>query len=315
MGAQLGILTEDACEEIHLATLEVLERTGVWVEADDALDVYADAGCEVDREHRIVRIPPYVVDEAIRKAPATQTCGARNPENDMVLSGRRVTFTNFSTGVNVNDIETGERRASTSQDVHDIGVLVDWADQIDFYFAAVTANEAPAETQGLHGYAAALSSTSKPVWPALETVAEFEAAYQIAALVAGGEDAVRERQFISSGGCTVSPLRLPKTMTDVTMWGARKGLATGALCMTMAGGSGPATMAGTIVVGNAELLAALVLVQAVQPGLSYLYSTSGTFMDMRYGVCPVGSPEAAFMNTGIAALARYYMLPSWVAGL
>ena len=62
------MFTEAELDDIHLDSLEILERTGVGVEADDALDIFIDGGCEVDRETRMVRIPPYLVEDAIRSA-------------------------------------------------------------------------------------------------------------------------------------------------------------------------------------------------------------------------------------------------------
>ena len=69
-GLYLEVLTPDEIEDIHKATLEVLEQTGVFVEADDALDIYADGGCKVDRETHTVRIPPHIVEEASARARA-----------------------------------------------------------------------------------------------------------------------------------------------------------------------------------------------------------------------------------------------------
>ena len=68
-GLSLNVFTEAELDDIHLGSLEVLERTGVSVEADDALDIYSDGGCAVDRETRMVRIPPHLVEDAIRSAP------------------------------------------------------------------------------------------------------------------------------------------------------------------------------------------------------------------------------------------------------
>jgi trimethylamine--corrinoid protein Co-methyltransferase len=67
---RLNVLSERDLDDIHEATLQVLEQTGVWVEDAEALDVLADAGCAVDREVRSVRIPPGVVEDAIGSAPA-----------------------------------------------------------------------------------------------------------------------------------------------------------------------------------------------------------------------------------------------------
>ena len=115
-GLSVNVFTDSELDDIHLATLGVLERTGVFVEADEALDVYSDGGCTVDREAHTVRIPPWVAEEAIASAPSRLTRSAVViPAGDIVLEPGRVGFTNFSEGVRVIDVETGEYRASHPQ--------------------------------------------------------------------------------------------------------------------------------------------------------------------------------------------------------
>ena len=106
-GLSLNVFTDSELDDIHLATLEVLDRTGVFVEADEALDIFADGGCLVDREKHIVRIPPHIVEDATRAAPSTFVLCGRDPKNDIVLEPGRVAFTNFSEGIRVVDPETG----------------------------------------------------------------------------------------------------------------------------------------------------------------------------------------------------------------
>ena len=87
-GLSLNVFTEAELDDIHLGSLEVLERTGVWVEADDALDILGDGGCVVDRETRMVRIPPHLVEDAIRSAPPKNYLCGRDPEHGPRPRGR-----------------------------------------------------------------------------------------------------------------------------------------------------------------------------------------------------------------------------------
>jgi len=96
----LGLIsfTDDELYDIHLASLEVLEKTGLFIETDEALDVFDGAGAEVDRIKKIVRMPPYLVENAIRSAPSKIVLAGRHPNHDKVLEAGRVHFTNFSEG-------------------------------------------------------------------------------------------------------------------------------------------------------------------------------------------------------------------------
>ena len=109
-GLSLNVFTEAELDDIHLGSLEILERTGVWVEADDALDIFSDGGCVVDRETRMVRIPPHLVEDAIRSAPPKSYLCGRDPEQDIVLESGRVYVSNFDEGIMVVDPRTGEYR-------------------------------------------------------------------------------------------------------------------------------------------------------------------------------------------------------------
>ena len=98
-GLKLDVFTADELEQVHLGTLEVLQHTGLFVEDDEALAIFASGGADVDRERRLVKIPPYMVEEAARSAPASLRLAGRSPHKDFVLEADRVGFTNFGEGI------------------------------------------------------------------------------------------------------------------------------------------------------------------------------------------------------------------------
>jgi trimethylamine--corrinoid protein Co-methyltransferase len=149
-GLSLNILTEDELEEIHLATLELLEDTGVVMECDEALDRFEDAGARVDREAKTVRIPPFLVEDAIRSAPPKVVLAGRDPRHDLVLESTRVHFTNFSEGVMINDPFTGENREPVKQDLVQAARVIDYLDDVDFCEKAIGAHDVSEESAPLH---------------------------------------------------------------------------------------------------------------------------------------------------------------------
>ena len=129
-GLRLEVLTNDELESIHQGTLEVLQHAGVAVHNAEARKVMAEAGCKVV-DDLVVRIPPHVVENAIRLAPSKLALAGRTPDRDVVIEGRRVYFTNFGEGIKVNDIETGELRGTTKADLEKAARVVDYLDAID----------------------------------------------------------------------------------------------------------------------------------------------------------------------------------------
>jgi len=118
-GLSVNIFTEDELEQIHSATLEVLERTGLFVGDKEAREALDGGGAIVHKKTSTVKFPPYLVEDAIRSAPSKVLLAGRDPKNDIVLESNRVGFTNFGEGVFVIDLYTGERRETTKKDVAD----------------------------------------------------------------------------------------------------------------------------------------------------------------------------------------------------
>lgn len=314
-GFGLSMFSGDDMESIHLATLEVLERTGVWVEADEALDIFADGGCIVDRATHEVRIPPHIVEDAIVSAPARITLCGRDPRNDIVLEPGRVSFCTFSEGIMMIDLRTGEHRETTKRDVEEIGRLTDYLDEMDTYQIAVVSRDVPTETYEIHNLEAAFISSTKPLGSGPLEKEDTRVVVEMATAVAGGSGELRRRPLIYLCGCPVSPLKLPAGTSNFIIAAARAGLPSLVVSMALAGGSGPVTLAGTLVTHNTEVLASLVLSQLTERGSPFIYGSSTTALDLRLAAAAVGSPECAMINAAVAYMARQYRLPSFVAGL
>ena len=313
-GLGLKLFTDEELEEIHLATLEVLEKTGLLFDDEEALDVLDGSGAIIDRKNRIAKFPPYLVEDAIRSAPSKLLLAGRNPRHDFVMESNRVGFTNFGEGVFIIDPYTGEHRETTKADVAASALIADYLSEIDVYERAVGAGDVPQETVQLHNAEAWLPNTSKHGFMGPGNGYLLKKIVEMASAIVGGTDTLLERPIISFITCPVSPLQLVKESCEIIMESARAGLACNVLSMAMAGGSSPVTLAGTLVDHNAEILGGLVLSQLTRKGAKFIYGSSTTAMDLRLAAASVGSPECALINAAVAQMATYYLLPSWVAG-
>jgi len=312
-GCEFRVLTDDDLADIHLGTLEVLERTGVFVEDEEAREIFAGSGATVD-DRKVVRIPGHVVEQAIRTAPSKLRLAGRNPKNDIVIEAGRVGFTNFGEGVAIVDPYTGELKVPTKQDVADTAKVVDALPNVDVYERAVVAEDVDQRVVHLHQYQAWATNTSKHGFMGSGNAWLSKKLVEMASAIAGGREKLRERPILSFITCPVSPLKLVKDTCEIIMTGAREGIAVNILSMAMAGGSSPVTLAGTLVTHNAEVLAGITLSQLTQPGAKVVYGSSTTAMDLRLASASVGSPECGLINAAVAQIARFYLLPSWVAG-
>ena len=314
-GLSLSVFSEAELDDIHLGSLEILERTGIWVEADDALDIYADGGCQVDRETHMVRLPPWLVEESLRTCPPKSYLCGRDPARDIVLEAGRVYVTNFDEGIMIVDTRTGEHRQPVLQDVREAARLVDALSDIDTYESAVHPIDVPDETASLYKWEAAILNTGKAVGTEATSAYDVGKLIEMATVIAGGDDEFRRRPLVGFGACPVSPLKLPRDATEVIIASARAWCPDTILSMAMSGGSSPVTLAGTLVLHNAEVLGGIVLAQLAERGCPVTYGSSTTAMDLKLAAACVGTPELALFSAACAQIARRYLIPSFVAGL
>ena len=313
-GFSLNSFNDDELYDIHMATLEVLEKTGLFVEADEALDLFDGFGAQVDRAKNVVRIPPYLVDDAVRSAPSKVLLAGRDPNHDKWLQAGRVYFTNFSEGIEVVDPYTGDRRIPVKADLANAAKLVDYLDEIDVCEKAVGSSDVPKEVLPLHNAEAMLSNTTKHCCVGPGSGFLLKKLVKMAGTIVGGVNKLKERPILSFTTCPVSPLTLIDECCEIIMEAARTGSVVNILSMAMAGGTAPVTLAGTIVTHNAEVLGGITLNQLVRKGAPVIYGSSTTAMDLKIAAASVGTPECAVISGAVARLARYYALPSYVAG-
>jgi len=313
-GLGLRIFSDDELNDIHLATLEVLEHTGVFVENKEALEILDGGGAVIDKSQNIAKLPPYLVEDSLRSAPPKFVMAGRRAEDDFVVESNRVGFTNFGEGILTADLETGELRDPTKKDVADSAKVGDFLSEVSVYNRAIGAHDVAAEVAPVHNAEAFFNNTTKHCMIGPFSGYQLRQIVKMAAAVAGDEDKLRQRPLVSFHTCPVSPLRLVDDACEIIMESARCGMMVNVITMAMAGASSSIHLAGTLVDHNAELLASVTLSQLTRKGAPIMYGSSTTAMDLRFAAASVGSPECAMINAGVAELARFNGLPSFVAG-
>jgi len=313
-GFELNVFTDDELDKIHLATLEVLNSTGIYVENDKALEIFHGGGAVIDRENGIVKIPPHVVEDAIRSAPSKFHAYGRIPDSDIVLEGNRISFTNFGEGIMFVDPQTGEHRDTTKADIVMASRIIDYLEHVETYERCMCSHDKHPKVQALHNADASLTNTTKHHWLGPVNAYQARRIVEMLIAIAGSKEQLKERPFLTFVSCPVSPLKLPKDHCDIIMEAAKNGLGLNVIGMAMSGGSSPIHLAGTLVTQNCEVLSSLVLNQLVCKGSPFVYGSSTCAMDLRRATATVGSPELAMISAAVARLAKYYSLPCFVAG-
>ncbi len=313
-GLTFQVLSDDDLIDIHEATLEILWKTGIFIEDPEALELFGGGGAVIDSKNQIAKIPPSMIEDAVQSAPEIVTLAGRTPENDLLLAPNRVYFDCFGEGIQLFDRHTRELRKPFKADLAESTRLIDALEHIDICHRSLGSHDVTPELAALHNAETILSNTTKHTFLAAGSGLILDKIIKMMALIVGGEDKISERPILTSGSCAVSPLRLPNDCCEVVMMSARRGLVSKVLTQCMTGGSSPVTMAGTLAIHNAEVLSGCVLSQLAKKGSPFIYASSTCSMDLRLGGAVVGNPETALMNAAIAELAKFYLLPVQVAG-
>ncbi|MFQ5710238.1 MAG: trimethylamine methyltransferase family protein [Candidatus Geothermarchaeales archaeon] len=315
VGGKLRFITKEEVRAIHTATLEVLEQVGVACESKPIMKVFREAGADVELEDKRIRIPQYLVEEVLRKAPKHVILCGRNPKNDILLEGSRIYFGLGGTPTPYfRDTDTGEYRRPTKKDVADATRLGDALPNMSFIMSIAGAFDVPYEVEYLHEFEAMFNNTEKPIVYSTPGADGARRVLEMAAAITGGFDELRKRPILSLYSEPPSPLTISTSNENMIEF-AKAGVPITLGPMPMAGATAPITMSGAAVVGNAENLAAIALIQLVKPGTPVIYAGWCGTMDQRVGRFAYGAPEMAMGSAGInAAMARYYNLPTFGFG-
>ena len=299
-------------DKIHRATVTVLEKTGVQFRHDEALSILEKNGVLVDRKTKIARIPETVFDEFRKKAPNEFPGFNRNGKR--IPTPKDFSISTFGDGTYFTDRD-GTQRPSTLKDIEKIMIVGDALENVDVAWVGSVPTDLHPNVQIIHSLEVEINnSPTKPISLFGENGNQIRYAMRIGTALLGGMEELRKTPIVVGGGWATSPLVHAKEILDSQIMAAKEGFPTACGSMATAITTAPATLAGTLVVWNAEVLSSLVLSQMIAPGVPFEVECSGSAADPRRGYYPVGNPEMALVNAGCMEMSNYYDLPCLVAG-
>jgi trimethylamine--corrinoid protein Co-methyltransferase len=309
-------LNEDQIRKIHSASLKTLEKIGMSFEPSlkTLLDSINQAGVVIDQDKHCVRFSPELVNEAISQTPEQVVLYSRDGKRDVDLQGDQVYFSTAGTAVNILDLETGVCRKSVLKDVYQIARLVDRLDNIDMFYRVVTPNDLPLDISDVNLLYATLKGTSKHIGMPVFVAENLPQVLDLAALVAGGMERLQAKPWLSMHAtCAISPLQLDTKPVRIMEQAVKTGIPVSLSTAPMAGSTGPVTLAGTLTLMHAELLALMVLSQLIKPGAPVIYCATPVAADMATMNFLTGTVESAMMMAAAHQLARHIDVPNFIS--
>jgi trimethylamine--corrinoid protein Co-methyltransferase len=314
-GGILNILTEDAMLRIHRAALALLQDPGIQSESNLFLDICARGGAVVDYETRAIRLPPDLVEAALKTVPPSFVLyGRRDPQMDLLIEPCRVYYGMGGTSEPMFwDYGLGRSRQPTKDDMVASTRVGHALANIDFVQTICMSGDMPTGQVFFHDFDAIFRNTSKPTVLNILDRPFSELLLGMAAAASGGEEELREHPSMLGIVTPVSPLKIA-VMNEGLVDAVAAGIPILYSPGPMMGATGPATIAGTLALTTAEVLFGVVLTQLIRPRAKVVLKPDTDVFDMRTTQCTYGSPEQNLGKMAMAQLARFYNIPIYGLG-
>jgi len=307
------VLSEDQIEQIYFASLEVLEKTGGMVYHDEAIELFKNSNAVVRGYN--VRIPSYMVQEAINFYPRKITLCGRNKSRSLHIQKDTVAFGTGSDLPFTYDRETGERRITTYKDVNNAAKLVDALPNYDFFMSHGIVNDAPnTQTYDRHQFMAMLDQCTKPMVLTSVDGESLRDLWKMGCLVQGGEEEFRLNPLFVVYIEPISPLKNDSTAIEKLLFAAEKKIPAMYTPCPSSGATAPATIAGMLVQSLTETLMAVVLCHLKNPGTPLIMGGVTTLLDMKKSTYSYGAPELSLSSAANTDISKWLNLPMFSTG-
>jgi trimethylamine--corrinoid protein Co-methyltransferase len=308
---RLSVLNQDQMWSIHEASLEILDKTGFEMKHRGARRMLLDAGCSLSRNGRI-RMPAYLVENALKTAPRRIRLYDQSGNEAMELVDGNWFYGTGSDTIFTLDINSGQRRRTTIEDTANFARMIDGLENMDFAMSMSNPEDVPIDDIYVYVFAEMLKNTNKPLIFIADGGEDIAKMYDIACLIAGGEEKLQKRPFLLNYSEAISPLIFPQNVMEKLIFCAQKKVP---ICLPSgcnAGGGGPVTLAGALALGIAENLVGLVVHQLAGEGSPFLFAPNVSILDMQTSIISYGCPEWSLTQAALADMRdEIYGLPIW----
>ncbi|MCL5073475.1 MAG: trimethylamine methyltransferase family protein [Actinobacteria bacterium] len=305
---KINILEKEEIQDIFYTSLDVMERVGVRVHNQEAIEIFKRNGCVVE-EGNLVHIPSALALSGLRTVPERITLFNRIGEPAMLLEGRRTYYGSCSDCTNIIDSYTSERRQTTSADLASCARIIDSLPGIDFCESTVLAQDLPAEDRYVNQYLVMTENTTKPTLLTVSNAKDVDKIYNIASIIVGGKDNFKKRPTLIIYSQPNSPLYHTNEAIEKLLYCAKNDIPIVYTPCPISGATAPVTKAGTLVIALCETLSGIILTQLINPGTRVIMGTTISIFDMSTMIMPYGNPELQIMSAALCEIAQFLKIP------
>ena len=310
---KFSILSDEDLAKIHEASLEVLAETGVYMHSNKVLKLFENSDASIDYNKKIVKIPKHLVEEGLACVPPKIYLYDRNEKPALELGSGSTYIACGHNAIYILDSETQKARKATKKDVATFAKIADALENIHIIGIPAMPQDVMPKASLVHAASAVFNNSEKHLFFSTESVEVTKRIYEIAKVIANKSD-LSKSPILTCQLSPTSPLSWEKGAGEALMETAALGVPCCLLPEPYAGVSAPLTLAGELVVHNADFLSGVVITQLVRKGSPIIYGGAWTTFDMREANVSVSSPETFLLRVAGTQLAKLYRIPSHSIG-
>lgn len=310
MQPKLSLLTDDLIQRILEEAFQLMLKPGIKVQNEEARQLLAEAGAEVNEETLVARIPELIVRHALETVPRNFVLYDYDGNPKIQYGGDTVHFDPGSSGVTVLDPQTLEHKDAQTADLIRILKVAEQIPQYDAQSTSVVCTEVQKDIQDLYRLYLVLLYSKKPIVTGAFTNKTVHEMIEMLAIFAGGKAALREKPRAVFDVCPSPPLIWSNFGAGNLIALARAGVPAEIVSMPLAGAAAPVTLVGAITQHAAECLAGITIHQLAYPGSPIVWGGAPAIFDMRKGGTPMGAVETAMIDSSYAQVGKSLGLPT-----
>ncbi len=307
---RFSFLSEDQKDRLFRGVIKTLNDTGANVNHEGVRELLGKNRCNVDGKR--VRIPPEVVKDALSSLPPTTTLYSWDGSEEMVYVEKgRSYFGPGPTPPNFIDPYTLERRPYVRKDAEIVARVCDALPNIGYVQSLGSINDVTNGLADVYEFADMIQHTRKIIMNWAFNVENIKDEHKIGIIMAGGEEAFRQRPNFIHYSEPISPLTSDFDAIGKCMYCAEHRIPQVYTPCCIGGATVPATHAGQLVVAMSEAMVGVVVSQLMNPGTCIIIGGVQSILDMRRAIYSYGAPELGIMSAAFTELLSHVGLPMY----
>jgi len=307
---EVRFLSQEAVEQIVDEAFQLLEKIGVFVENEEALRLFEEAGERIDRNSNRVFISRALVERCLATCPSEIWLYDLSGTKKYLVGKDEIHFNPGSAAIKILDSETLKEREPQTADLIQLYRLVETLENLDFQSTALVSADVPKEMADIYRLYLGLLFTTKPLVTGIFRIESLKPMLEMLVAVRGGKKTLAAKPLAIFDACPSPPLKWSRLTAQSLIECSRLGVPSELIPMGMTGATSPVTLAGTIVQQVSEALSGVVICQLAQPGSPVIFGGSPASFDMRKGTTPMGAVETMMIDCACAQIGKYLKLPT-----